>query len=80
MLKIETTCLKNILEILDVYKYVLFDNQDPELFLFSFLMGFIKGTRFEKKYRLQNGKKVMLTVVFTLYTNKGYFVVDCRNK
>lgn len=26
--------LENILEILDVYKYVLFDNQDPELFLF----------------------------------------------
>lgn len=39
--------LENILEILDVYEYVLFDNQDPEEQFLS-LIWCINGTSFEK--------------------------------
>lgn len=70
--------LENILKILDVYGYVLFDNQDPELQFLS-LMGCINGTRFEKYivYKMETKwKNVMLTVAYTLYKNKEYFVVD----
>lgn len=69
--------LENILEILNVFEYVLMDNQDPELQFLS-LMGCINVTRFEK-ILFTKWKNVMLTVAHTLYKNKGYSVVDCRN-
>ena len=71
------TMLENILEILSVEEYVLFDYQDHETRFLS-LLGCVQGTSFEN-ISYTKWKQVMLTVANTLYKNKGYFVIDCRN-
>lgn len=69
--------LETILEFLDVNEYILFENQDPELQFLS-LMGCVNGTSFEN-ISYTKWKQIMLIVAFTLYKNRGFFAIDCRN-
>lgn len=63
--------LENILEILDVYEYVLFDNQDPELQFLS-LMGCINGTSFEKNIVYKMEKCHVTCCIYTLYKQRVF--------
>ena len=69
--------LEDILDILDVNEYVLFEDQDPELQFLS-LMGCVQGTSFEN-ISFAKWKCIMIIVASTVYKNKSLFAIDCRN-
>lgn len=69
--------LENILELLDINEYILFENRDPEIQLLS-LMGCVNGRSF-KNISYTKWKQITLIIAFMLYKNRGdSFAIDCR--
>ena len=73
----ERQCLlENILDIVDVYEYVVFENQDTETQYLS-LQGCMGETSFNS-ISFCKWKEIMLCVEAIVYKMKGCFIVDCR--
>jgi ubiquitin-protein ligase len=68
--------LDNILDILNVEEYVLFEDQSHEQKFLS-LSGCVAGTSFEN-ISYTKWKCIMINVANTLYKNRVYYVTDCR--
>ena len=68
--------LENILEILTVEEYVLFEDQGHEQQFLS-LSGCIEGTTFEN-ISYTKWKCIMICVANTMYKNRVHYVTDCR--
>jgi hypothetical protein len=68
--------LENILEILNVEEYVLFEDQSHEQKFLS-LSGCVEGTSFEN-ISYTKWKYIMINVANTLYKNRVHYVTDCR--